>query len=179
MQHLFPANNRTTTATSNTTGGFSFPDLFKGVHLPSLGGPATSVACTAYSKQYHTDYAGEACQDALNAGIDPRIFVRQIYQESGFNPASSSSTGDRGIAQFQLATAAGMGVNPDDPHDALKGAARLMARHLAHYHGDMAKALASYNAGEGTVDSAVVRGGDNWQAYLPAITQNYIRIIMN
>ncbi len=125
-----------------------------------------------------SQYVGIARQDAVDAGISPDYFVRQIYQESSFNPNAVSPAGAVGIAQFLPSTAAGLGINPWDPISALKGAARLMANSARIYGGDYAKALAAYNAGSGTVNYAVQVGGANWLNYLPAETRNYIRIIM-
>lgn len=125
-----------------------------------------------------TSYVDVARQAAVSAGINPDTFVRQIRQESGFNPSATSPAGAVGIAQFMPATAASMGVNPHDPVQALKGAARLMANLKAQFGGDYAKALAAYNAGPGAVQSAVARGGGNWLAFTPSETQNYVRVIM-
>jgi len=98
-----------------------------------------------------SQYVAIARQDASNAGISPDLFVRQINQESGFNPWAVSPAGAIGIAQFMPATAAGMGINPRDPLQSLRGAARLMASY-AHQYGIYAKALAAYNAGPAAVD---------------------------
>ncbi len=124
------------------------------------------------------DYVGLARQAALNAGINPDAFVRQIQQESGFNPDATSSAGAVGIAQFMPGTAASMGVNPYDPASALNGAARMMASQAAQFGGNYAMALAAYNAGAGAVQGAVARGGGNWLSYMPAETQNYVHTIM-
>lgn len=124
------------------------------------------------------DYVSMARDAAIAAGINPDTFVRQIQQESGFNPNAGSPAGAEGIAQFMPGTAASMGVNPYDPSSALPGAARLMAGLAAQFGGDYAKALTAYNAGPGAVQSAVAQGGGNWLAYLPAETQNYVAIIM-
>jgi hypothetical protein len=139
--------------------------------------PQNNSTCSTIAAPYHNGYALEACNDALSAGIPGRYFVRQIYQESGFNPSVISSTGDIGIAQFQLKTAQGLGINPLDPHAALLGAAGLMSRYDAKY-GDYAKALAAYNSGSGTLESAESRCGLAWQACLPGTTQSYINVIM-
>ncbi|HEU5229600.1 MAG TPA: transglycosylase SLT domain-containing protein [Ktedonobacteraceae bacterium] len=123
-------------------------------------------------------YVAIARQDAINVGINPDYFVRQINQESGFNPNAVSPAGAVGIAQFLPSTAAGLGIDPYDPIQALKGAAQYMATYAKQYGGDYAKALAAYNAGSGTVANAVRLGGANWMNYLPLETRNYIRIIM-
>ena len=125
-----------------------------------------------------SQYVAIAQQDAIAAGIPPDYFVRQIEQESGFNPNAVSPAGAVGIAQFLPGTAAGLGINPWDPIQALRGAARLMANYAHQYGGDYAKALAAYNGGSGTVQYAVNNCGANWLNCLPGETRHYIYIIM-
>ncbi len=125
-----------------------------------------------------SQYVAIARQDAINAGISPDYFVRQIYLESGFNPNAASPAGAVGIAQFIPSTAAGLGINPWDPISALKGAAQMMANSARQYGGDYAKALAAYNAGSGTVNYAVSACGSTWMNCLPAETRHYIYTIM-
>lgn len=125
-----------------------------------------------------SQYVAIAQQDAINAGISPVYFVRQINQESGFNPKAVSPAGAVGIAQFLPSTAAGLGINPWDPIQALRGAARLMASYAKNYGGDYARALAAYNGGSGAVQHAVYVCGANWLNCLPAETRRYIYVIM-
>ncbi len=115
-------------------------------------------------------YVKMAYQAALDAGINPNIFLKQIQQESGFNPNAVSSAGALGIAQFMPGTAQSHGVDPRDPQSSLTGAAEYMKQLLTKYNGSYAKALGAYNAGEGTIDS----GGP-----LPAETRNYISSILS
>jgi soluble lytic murein transglycosylase-like protein len=122
-------------------------------------------------------YHDLAYQDALEVGIDPTLFVRQIHQESGFNPQAVSPAGAIGIAQFMPATAAGLGVDPHDPAASLKAAAQLMSRYQKQY-GGYNKALAAYNAGPGALQSAVDRCGWSWRGCLPRETQGYISAVM-
>lgn len=138
----------------------------------------SQVTTVPVSYTMANDYVSMARQAAIDAGINPDTFQRQIQQESGFNPNAGSPAGAQGIAQFMPATAASMGVNPYDPSSALPGAARLMASLAAQFGGDYAKALAAYNAGPGAVQSAVAAGGANWLAFMPAETQNYVAVIM-
>ena len=128
--------------------------------------------------QANLNYVAIAQQDARMAGIPSNTYVRQIAEESGFNPRAVSRAGAIGIAQFMPATAASLRINPWNPIQSLRGAARLMAYFVRQYSGNYAKALAAYNAGPGAVQSAVRRGGAKWYYYLPAETQNYIRIII-
>ena len=69
------------------------------------------------------------------------------------------------------ATAAGLGVtNVLDPVQSINGGAKYLAQQLKTFGGDVAKALAAYNAGP----AAVQRFGG-----IPpyAETQNYVRIV--
>jgi len=125
-----------------------------------------------------SQYVAIAQQDAVAVGIPPNYFVQQINTESGFNPNAVSPAGAVGIAQFLPSTAAGLGINPWDPIQALQGAAKMMASYASQYGGDYAKALAAYNAGSGTVQNAVNNCGANWLNCLPGQTRNYIFKIM-
>jgi soluble lytic murein transglycosylase-like protein len=125
----------------------------------------------------NSPYVSIARQDALDAGISPVYFVRQINQESGFDPSSRSYTNAEGIAQFEPDTAAGLGINPWDPIQALRGAAQLMARYSQKY-GGYAKALGAYNGGSGTLLNAENNCGVNWLSCMPGQTQNYVYVIM-
>lgn len=125
-----------------------------------------------------TPYVAEAWNDANEVGIAPVTFVRQINQESGFNAASVSPVGAIGIAQFMPATAASMDFDPHDPTVSLRMAALFMAQKQANYQGDEAKALAAYNAGDGTVQAAIARCGTNWLSCTPQETQQYVAVIL-
>jgi soluble lytic murein transglycosylase-like protein len=140
--------------------------------------PGMLMRTAPMSYSVATDYQDLARQDAIDAGINPDYFVRQIQQESGFDPNAGSPAGAEGIAQFMPSTAASMGIDPYDPAQALNAAAQMMANLSAQYGGDYAKALAAYNAGSGAVDAAVAQGGGSWLSYLPSETQNYVSIII-
>lgn len=114
------------------------------------------------------DYRAAARQAAQRYGLDPNVFLRQINQESGFNPTARSPAGAIGIAQIMPATARGWGVDPTDPIAALNAAAKNMKGYVDKY-GSYRNALVAYNAGPG----AVGRGS------LPAETTKYIDIILN
>lgn len=102
-------------------------------------------------------------------GVDPNIFVRQITQESGWNPTIKSGAGATGIAQIMPNFHPS--VNPLDPVASLDYAAKLMSNHLKNYGGDYSLALAAYNAGAGNVKK--YGGVPPFQE-----TQNYVKIIL-
>jgi cell wall-associated NlpC family hydrolase len=83
-------------------------------------------------------------------GIDPRVLSAVAKVESGYNPQAVSSAGARGLMQFMPATAAGMGIDPLDPAQAIDGAARYLATQQRDF-GSLELALAAYNAGPGAV----------------------------
>ena len=137
-----------------------------------FGGPIKQIG----QSNQPTDYHQIARQDAVNVGIDPNLFERQIDQESGFNPDAVSQAGAIGISQIMPSTADGWGVDPHDPVASLKAAADHMAVYQREY-GNYPMALAAYNAGPGTLSDATSRCGSSWRGCLPSETQAYINAI--
>ena len=114
-------------------------------------------------------YASTIAQAASNNGIPASLLAALLYHESRFEPTAVSSAGAEGIAQFMPATAAGMGIDPDDPTEAINGAAKLLGSYTSQF-GSYSDALAAYDAGS----SAVERYGGvppyaETQAYVPAV----------
>lgn len=90
---------------------------------------------------------------AQKYGINVNIALRQINQESGFNPYRVSPKGAKGPAQFMPGTARRFGLsNPFDPVASAEAWGKYMTFLLRRYKGNYALALAGYNAGEGNVD---------------------------
>lgn len=94
------------------------------------------------------DWRSVARSVAERAGIDPDVFLRQINQESGFNPSARSGAGAVGIAQ--IVPEYHPGVDPTDPMASLVYAANWM-RDLYRQYGNWRDALAHYNGGGGAV----------------------------
>jgi soluble lytic murein transglycosylase-like protein len=136
----------------------------------ALTGLATTSAATGTgSLPAGTPFASQIEASAKRNGIDPALLAGLIKQESGFNPNAGSSAGAQGLTQLMPATARGLGVgNPLDPAQSIEGGARYLKQQLDHFGGDVARALAAYNAGPGAVERY---GG------VPpyAETQNYVR----
>jgi membrane-bound lytic murein transglycosylase D len=120
----------------------------------------------------------------------PQDLIYLAQAESGFHPLAVSRAGARGMWQFMGSRAKGYGLDRswwvDDRQDPEK-ATRAAARHLKDLYaefGDWYLAMAAYNSGPGTVQSAVKRTGyaDFWELYrrnvLPKETRNYVPIIV-
>jgi hypothetical protein len=114
-------------------------------------------------------YVSPIEQAAADNGIPASLLAALVSQESGFDPNAVSSAGAEGIAQFMPATAAGMGIDPDDPTEAIEGAARLLGSYTTQF-GSYADALAAYNAGSSAVEEyGGVPPYAQTQAYVPAV----------
>ena len=90
-----------------------------------------------------------------------------MRQESGGNVNAVSPKGAKGAFQFMPATAKQYGVDTTDLNSSADGAARMYSDLLKAHNGDLDKALASYNYGQGNVAK---HGMNN----LPKETQDYI-----
>ncbi len=89
---------------------------------------------------------------AAQAGLPPE-FVESVAQvESAFRPDAISPKGAVGVMQLMPATAAKLGADPHDLEQNITAGTQLLRQLLLRYDGDVAKALAAYNAGEGAVD---------------------------
>ena len=167
--------------------------------------PADPATCRATEPLVDSPYVSKARNAAVKAGIDPLVFTWQIFAESSFNPNAWSATGAEGIAQFMPETAAGLGLDPWNPTEALKASANDDAGHLkqfaeqaaslaAHYGGQQVRydnglALAAYNAGPGATSSAwnqaygwgatwPATGSWAWLSRLSGETQRYVQKIL-
>jgi soluble lytic murein transglycosylase-like protein len=111
-------------------------------------------------------------ESGVRNGVDPVLLYAQMHQESSFKRGAISPKGARGLMQLMPFTAARFGVtNIFDPRQNIEGGARYMRFLLDHFDGDVALALAGYNAGEG----AVRKYGRRIPPYRE--TQDYVRRI--
>lgn len=116
-------------------------------------------------------YAAEFEASGAAHGVDPALLAAVAQTESGFNPdvvecRRDSSAGARGLMQFMPGTAAGYGIDPCDPAQAIDAGARMLAG-LHEQFGDWDLALAAYNWGPANVKR---NGRNGW----PPETRNYV-----
>jgi soluble lytic murein transglycosylase-like protein len=92
-------------------------------------------------------------KDAARRAAIPVELVHSVAKaESGLRQDAISNRGAIGIMQLMPGTAAELGANPHDPKQNTQAGAKYLADLLTKYDGDVAKALAAYNAGPGAVD---------------------------
>lgn len=96
-------------------------------------------------------------QQARDKGIDPALIAAVIYAESRFVEGRTSSAGAEGLMQITPATAQGIAKRSGGTAFVLEDLATpqvniaygsyLLREHLDRFDGDVAAALAAYNAG--------------------------------
>ncbi|MDQ1287678.1 MAG: peptidoglycan DL-endopeptidase CwlO [Actinomycetota bacterium] len=136
------ANGTISTGRTNVLN-LAAAELLSASGLSATAGSATSALTGPY--------AGLFTSAGRKHGVDPSLLSAIAKTESSYKPSAVSSAGARGLMQLMPGTARSLGVDPDDPTQAVDGAARLMKNLLAQFGGNIDLALAGYNAGPGAV----------------------------
>ncbi len=108
--------------------------------------PAQPVPTTPYGKLIH--------QTAKRHRLNPQVVAALIKAESAYDRWALSHKGARGLMQLMPATAKRFGVRASElwePERNLEAGSKYLRWLLDRFDGDLKLALASYNAGEGSV----------------------------
>lgn len=117
-------------------------DLFRDFNGPDAGRRLLS----------HMPYGREISDVAKRYRLDGLLVAAVVATESGFNPHAVSAQGAVGLMQVLPATAKRYGVSdPLKPASNLEVGTRYLHSLLERYNGDLALALAAYNAGPAAV----------------------------
>jgi soluble lytic murein transglycosylase len=157
---------------------------------PEKGDSAGVRLRIMYPKAYWDDVSLVARQ----AGLDPFLLLSVARQESTFRASIASGAGATGVMQLMPATAAWLaekepGVAPEDatslecPSSSLRMGAFYLARMVASNDGNVAAALAAYNAGPGNVRKwRRAQPGADTETFIESIpfseTQTYVKRVL-
>lgn len=89
---------------------------------------------------------------AARYSISPLLLSAVAWRESAFDPTATSPKGAKGIMQLMPTTARKLCRRQCSTSDNVEAGAAYLRWLLERYNGDLAKALAAYNAGSGVVD---------------------------
>ncbi len=87
--------------------------------------------------------------------LNPALLAAVVRAESAFDPRAVSHKGAQGLMQLMPATARRFGLSAAEvfePAKNIDAGARYLSLLSRRFDGDLARVLAAYNAGEGTVE---------------------------
>jgi hypothetical protein len=103
--------------------------------------------------QYDRAAIDQVIQEAAAIhGVSPDLVRAVVQTESRFDPMAVSPVGAQGLMQLMPTTARQVGItNPFDPRQNVLGGTKYLSMLLDRFNGNVALALAGYNAGPGNV----------------------------
>ncbi len=121
---------------------------------------STAAASSTSKTKDFSSFLGETAtldeifqKAAKTYGVDVNLLKAIGKQESNFNPEAVSRCGAQGVMQLMPATASELGVSDAfNPEQNIMGGSKYIAQLLKKYDGNVAYALAAYNAGSNNVE---------------------------
>lgn len=149
------------------------PQSKKVIHINKTTSPPPKFSKASQRATYHKAMLHDIIlQKSQRYNVDPKLVHTVIKHESNWNPLAVSPKGAMGLMQLMPATAQLMGVSdPFDPVQNIEGGIKYLSQMIELFNGNLALALAAYNAGPKTVQKV---------GRVPSISEtlNYVRNVM-
>jgi hypothetical protein len=115
----------------------------------SAEGMAGDAAPAGPSKRTHSqqEVSRMVADEAIRQGVDPNFALAIAEQESRFRQSARSPVGATGVMQLMPGTAAGLGVNPYDTRDNIRGGVKYIKQLQGMFGNRYDLVAAGYNAG--------------------------------
>ena len=129
-----------------------------GVFLPAGADSSTNTVNNYFSDYINQQNSGSYLEQIFQKASDTYQVSKDLLKamakaESNFRADATSHCGAMGIMQLMPATAASLGVSDAyNPEQNIMGGAKYISQLLEKYNGNLAFAVAAYNAGSGNVD---------------------------
>jgi soluble lytic murein transglycosylase-like protein len=129
---------------------YTSPDLHPQPLLPPAWNETSHRA--SHARVATVDIRTAIATSAAHHALSPVLVSAVAWRESAFDAAALSSKGARGIMQLMPDTARRYCTEACLPSDNVEAGTAYLSELLAHYDGDIVKALSAYDAGPGAVD---------------------------
>jgi hypothetical protein len=159
-----------------------------GINLPRGDGYGQDQAPTQFAQSVRRPQPTKAGEEMLawlqpklskleeTFGLPAGLLRSMVITESGGDTQSVSKAGAKGPFQFMPGTAKDFGLVGDDvfdPEKSAHAAARYMSQLLKMFDGDLGKALAAYNWGQGNVErKGLGAAPQETREYVPKVLSN-------
>jgi soluble lytic murein transglycosylase-like protein len=120
---------------------------------PVAAAPAAAQPSNRPAKLTPVDLREMLARAGTEHNLDVDLLASVVKAESDGNARALSHAGAQGLMQLMPKTAAGLGVQDSfQPDQNVRGGSTYLDALLTRYHGNLAQALAAYNAGPEAVD---------------------------
>ncbi|WP_240359214.1 transglycosylase SLT domain-containing protein [Pyxidicoccus trucidator] len=159
-----------------------------------IQGPLSAESRPVWEATWPKAYRALIERYARSYRVDPDLLQGLIREESRFNPRARSATGALGLAQLMPATARQVAESLDlppvgeaallQPADNIRLGAAYLGQLTKHFGGNVAYAVAAYNAGPGAVERwrhALPRAElDEWVEHIAfEETRGYVKKVLS